>query len=343
MVWGTEQCVPDSVHHAGWQRYLSPGSAGAYAFAMLLVVIASLVRWGVGLLGQEVFIFAAYYPVVLFATYVGGSTVGAFSALLSAAIAWWAFIPPYFSYTPLTTGLETKLGAFLFASALIIWGADHYRKLRKRLEDEESFRKLAVEELAHRLKNKLATIQSIISFQLRDEPLVRDAILRRLSALAATDDLIMAAQGHGARIRDILSTEFAPYDAARISMEGPDCRLSPKLALTMSLLIHELATNAAKYGALSNSAGKLSLDWSLSDGRLNLEWREIGGPTVDPPKHRGFGTRLFLRALDQFGGNVEATFASTGLVCKMTFQIPGSTQTVVPEIIGNGAKVFVAD
>ena len=83
----------------------------------------------------------------------------------------------------------------------------------KRLEDEEKFRKLAVEELAHRLKNKLATIQSIISFQLREEPQVRDAILRRLSALSATDDLIMAAQGQGARLRDILSAELAPYDS----------------------------------------------------------------------------------------------------------------------------------
>ena len=126
-------------------------------------------------------------------------------------------------------------------------------------------------------------------------------------------------------------------------MEGPDCRLSPKLALTMALLVHELATNAAKYGALSNSVGEISLDWSLSGGRLKLEWRESGGPPVDPPNHRGFGTRLFMRALDQFGGNVEATFAPTGLVCKMSILIPESTPTIVPEVIGKGAKVFVAD
>jgi two-component sensor histidine kinase len=337
--------VPDSASNSrpDWRRHLSPGPAGAYAFAVFLVIIASLVRWGIGFIAEEGFVFAVYYPVVLFATYVGGSAVGVFAALLSAVIAWWAFIPPHFMYTPLTPGLEIRLAAFLFSSGLIVWGADHYRRLMKRLEDEEAFRKLAVEELAHRLKNKLATIQAIISFQLREEPLIRDAILRRLSALAATDDLIMAAQGHGARIRDILSTEFAPYDAARISMEGPDCRLSPKLALTMSLLVHELATNAAKYGALSNSVGKLSLEWSLSDARLNLEWRESGGPSVDPPNHRGFGTRLFLRALDQFGGNVEATFASTGLVCKMSVLIPESTPTIVPETIETSPKVFAAD
>lgn len=111
-----------------------------------------------------------------------------------------------------------------------IWAADHYRRLTKRLEDEENFRKLAVEELAHRLKNKLATIQSIISFQLRDEPQTRDAILSRLSALSATDDLIMAAQGRGARIRDVLSAELRPYGASRISI-GSELSSFPKAGL----------------------------------------------------------------------------------------------------------------
>ena len=95
-----------------------------------------------------------------------------------------------------------------------------------------------------------------------------------VSALSATDDLIMAAQGQGARIRDVVSTELRPYGASRISIEGPDCLLSPKLALTMALLIHELATNAAKYGALSNSLGRLSIAWLLSGEELNLERRE---------------------------------------------------------------------
>lgn len=126
-----------------WLQRLSPGSGKAYAFAAFLVLIATLVRWGVGLLGEDVFVFAAYYPAVLFATYVGGAGVGAFATVLSAVIAWWAFIP-----SAITPGLETKLLAFLLASALIVWGADHYRRLKKRLEDEEKFRKLAVEELA---------------------------------------------------------------------------------------------------------------------------------------------------------------------------------------------------
>jgi two-component sensor histidine kinase len=105
-------------------------------------------------------------------------------------------------------------------------------------------------------------------------------------------------------------------------MAGPNCLLAPKLALTMALLMHELATNAAKYGALSNSTGRVSIDWSLSDARLDLVWRESSGPSIRPPTHNGFGMRLFERAVQQFDGNVEATFAPTGLVCKLNVALP---------------------
>jgi hypothetical protein len=129
-----------------WQR-VSPDSAGAYVFATFLVTLASLVRWGLGFLSDDVFVFAAYYPAVLFATYVGGARVGAFSVVLSALIGLWAFLPSRFTFFPFAPGLEVRLLAYLFACALIVWGADHYRRLKKRLEDEEMFRKLAVEEL----------------------------------------------------------------------------------------------------------------------------------------------------------------------------------------------------
>ena len=104
--------------------------------------------------------------------------------------------------------------------------------------------------------------------------------------------------------------------------EGPNIFLPPKLALTMALLFHELATNAAKYGALSAPTGQLSIYWSLSGSRLNLQWSESGGPVVADSSHRGFGMRLLSRALDQFSGAVEISFASSGLVCKMSVTVP---------------------
>lgn len=330
--------VSDKQHSRTWRERPSPGSAEAYAFATFLIVIAGLIRWGLSFISQDIFLFAAFYPAILFATYIGGPGVGVFAAVLGAAIAWAAFVPH-----PLGAGVQIKLLAYLLSSTLIIWGADHYRRVRKRLEDEEKFRKLAVDELAHRLKNKLATIQSIISFQLRDDPQIRDAILSRLTALSATDDLIMETQGQGAGLRGILSAELRPYGVSRVSMEGPDVLLPPKLALMMALLVHELATNAAKYGALSSSVGNLSIQWSLADARLDLEWRESGGPTVTAPVHRGFGTRLFSRALEQFGGAVEATFATTGLICKLSFLLQESSPTLAPDVTGTQPKVLAAD
>ena len=324
-----------------WRAWLSycvngkirPGSAEAYAAATVLVVVASLIRWGFGHLDPEILPFTTYYPAVLLATIIGGSGAGAFVAIVGGIIGWWAFMSPFFaSFTfPLFEPLTLKLGqvisfsVYLFASLLIVWGADRYRRLAKRLQDEESLRKLAVEELGHRLKNKTATIQSIISYQLRETPQLRNEISNRLIALSRTDDLIMASQGKGVNIRNLLSTELGPYELSRISMHGPDFFLPPTAALTMALLVHELATNAAKHGALSSAVGKLTIRWTLADRTFNLEWRESGGPLITSPTYRGFGLRLLSRALDQFDGSVETTFERTGLVCEIKATLPEST------------------
>lgn len=317
--------------HVPWLQRLSPGSAEAYAFAIFLVVIATAVRWGVGFVGQDIVSFTTYFPAVLFASLVGGRGPGTFAALTGGLLGWWAFMPPYFVFVFQNFGQLISLLLYLFMALLIVWAADKYRRVTKRLEDEEALRKLAVEELAHRLKNKIATIQSIISFQLRDNPQSRDAIVSRLMALSATDDLILATQGKGARIRDIFSAELGPYDVRRVSMTGPDVFLRPKLALTMALLVHELATNAAKHGALSCEAGQVGISWSLSDERLSLEWREFDGPTVATPLSHGFGLRLLSRALEQFGGAVETTFAPTGFICRMNVALPDDRPDIVPE------------
>ncbi len=320
----------DESRLAKWRR-VSPGSNKAYVFAAFCVAMASLARWELGLIAEDIQTFTTYYPAVLFAALIGGVGPGAFAALLGGIIGWWAFMPPHFTVS-LTFAQGISLLSYVIASLLIVWSTDHYLSVSRRLKDEEKFRKLAVEELAHRLKNKLATIQSIVNFQLRDYPEIKGAIVTRLSALSAADDLIMAAQEQGVRIRDILAAELRPYEVSRISMDGPDVLLAPKLALAMALLVHELATNAAKYGALSNSLGRLSIGWSLSDVRLNLEWHENGGPPVTAPTNRGFGTRLLSGSLEQFDGTVETVFEKTGLICKLSVILPELTPSIIPDI-----------
>ena len=300
------------------QWRISPGSAAAYAFAALCVAVATLLHWGIGFISEDSQHFTTYYPAVLIAALVGGAGAGTYAAVLGGICAWLLFMPPHIP----TFGQTVSLLIYLFASLFIVWAANHYRELTKRLEDEEKFRKMTVEELAHRLKNKIATIQSIIRLQLRDSPQTRDAIIGRLVALSATDDLIMETQGQGAPLPEILAAELGPYEASRIAVEGPVILLSPKLATTMALLVHELTTNSAKYGALSSAAGQVAIRWSLSGTRLNLEWRERDGPIVAPPVHRGFGTRLLSSALEQFGGTVETIFEPTGLICRLSATLP---------------------
>ena len=201
----------------------------------------------------------------------------------------------------------------------------------KRIQAEEQFRKRTVEELAHRLRNKVATVQAILLFQLREHPRLRDAIWARLNALSATDELIIAAQGRGADMRGIVETELRPYEASRITTEGPAVFLEPKPALTLALLLHELATNAAKYGALSSPRGSISINWSVRDGHLEVEWRESGGPAVAKPTRHGFGTQLVNGALGAFGGKAEARFEPTGLVVRMTMALREASQPTIHE------------
>ena len=320
------------------QQRIRPGSSEAYVFATLCIFVASLLRWALAWIPDPISAFPTYYPAVFFAALIGGAYPGAFAAIAGGFVGWWVFIPQRYGLFLLKSGQEFNLAAYLFASMLIVWGADRLRALTKQVENAERLRKLAVEELAHRLKNKLATLQAIVSHQLREHPHIRDDILGRLNALSVTDGLIIAAQGQGAHLKDILSAELGPYDASRISTEGPDTLLSPKLALVMALLFHELATNAAKYGALSNPTGRLSVDWSVSDAQLSLKWHESGGPTVSAPSRRGFGMRLLSGALDQCGGKLEMAFEPIGLVCAINLNLKEDTPNLVAET--DGLKAF---
>jgi two-component sensor histidine kinase len=300
---------------------ISPNSLEAYAFAFACLTLAALLEFWLLSIDQEISPLETFYPAVLFAALIGGVGPGVMAAVISGLVTWWALMPPRYTLFLAEYSDKVTLVIYAFASVLIIWGADYFRSLSKRLEDEERFRKLAVEELAHRLRNKMATIQAIIAVQLRDNKKIRDDILDRLMALSVTDELIEQAHEEGACLHDIAAAELGPYAASRVTIAGANVLLPPKQALTMALLVHELATNSAKYGALSTPDGRLSVISSLSHAVLHIEWRESDGPVVSQPLRRGFGLRLLERALEQFQGRVETRFEPTGLICKMSLRL----------------------
>ena len=197
---------------------------------------------------------------------------------------------------------------------------------RKRAEEHQT---LLMAELDHRVKNTLATVQAIASQTLPTSEAHR-AFSGRLAALAHTHGLLAQSRWTGARLADIVAEELAPYrdaEGGRVSVEGPDVLLEPKAAQALALAIHELTTNAAKFGALSVPDGRLAIGWRAEGeaprSRLSLLWTESGGPAVEPPSRRGFGSLLIERSLEyELGGEVELDYRREGLRCQIELPLP---------------------
>ncbi len=198
---------------------------------------------------------------------------------------------------------------------------------RKQYDERQT---LLLNELNHRVKNTLASVQSIAMQTLRAPPSLaegREALQARLLALAAAHDVLTRGNWEGADIHDVVRGSLAAFrlsdEETRFTVKGPSIQLLPAAALAMSLALHELATNAAKYGALSNEMGRVDVSWQVSpDGdRFSFRWVESGGPAVEPPKRRGFGSRLIERGLAQdVNGEISLAFEPSGVVC--TFSAP---------------------
>jgi two-component sensor histidine kinase len=179
--------------------------------------------------------------------------------------------------------------------------------------------KLMIDELNHRVKNTLATVQSIAMQTARshtDPATFAESFQARLLALSHTHDLLTRSHWEGADLRAILEHETAAHGVQRISLNGHPLALGPAAALSFGMVFHELATNAAKYGALSTPDGRVMVDWAVANQAnpvLHLTWREIGGPPVVAPQRRGFGSRLIERNVrHDLAGDVKLDYATSG-------------------------------
>ena len=181
--------------------------------------------------------------------------------------------------------------------------------------------RLVINELNHRVKNTLAMVQAIAMRTFRDATDMVEAqgqFAARLVALAQADDLLTGERWAGASLRSAIEQAVRPHKQSddRCRLTGDDLRISPKTALSLSLAMHELSTNAVKYGAWSNDHGQVRIDWSVDDGVLHIEWHEEGGPPVHVPERRGFGSRLIERGLAaELGGTVTLRFEPAGVRC----------------------------
>lgn len=256
------------------------------------------------------------------------------TAAVAAAVggSWLAFqrdlvVDPYPVLVP---GAAT---AAAMIAALYLEGRRAQARLRAVMADErrraDEHQRLLMNELNHRVKNTLATVQSIAmhtSRNTREPALFAHVFMARIGALARAHELLSEASWSGASLREVIHRTLAPHisrgDERRLILSGPAVQLGPNAAVTLNMAFHELATNATKYGALSVDRGRVEVTWSLATGAepviLLLEWRETGGPAVAEPVRRGFGSRLIEHALArEFEGDIDLTFAPDGVTCRM--------------------------
>jgi len=310
----------------GWQGISQPSALFSVGFASFCLALATVARWGLAHIRPDVF-FTPYFPAVFFATAFGGFRIGIVTAIAGGALG----VTVNFGENIVDPARLALLAIFWAVCGITIWGVEHYRTIvvqqrdiAKRLIQEEEYRKLVVDELQHRLKNKSSTIHAVLHQVLQDQPQVWDRIDHRIRALTATDDLIARVDGYGCDIMDLLRSELGPYGHVRFNLNGDPLFLPAKLAVSLALIFHELATNAGKYGAFSSPRGFLQVSWTVSDDRLNVIWDETEGPAVESVGEAGFGTRLLKSALRPFDGKTEIGYLRTGVHCTMQCRIPAS-------------------
>jgi two-component sensor histidine kinase len=308
-----------------WQGISRPSLAFSVGFSIACLALSTAARWILAMLRPDVY-FTPYFPAVFFATAIGGYRTGVATAVLGGGLG----VAVNFGDAP--SSLFPRLVLFVIfglVCGLTIWGVEHYRsvaanqrEIARRLIREEEYRKLVVDELQHRLKNKLSTVHAVLHQVLQNQPKVWDSIDHRMRALSATDELITRIDVGGCDIKDLLLSELGPYGHVRFTLNGDRLFLPAKLAVSLALIFHELATNAGKYGAFSSGRGMLQVSWSMTDDRLNIAWDETEGPALGEAGEPGFGTKLLASALKPFDGKTEISFLKSGVHCTMQCRVP---------------------
>lgn len=204
-----------------------------------------------------------------------------------------------------------------------------------RHKEQQIQSKMLIEELNHRVKNTLSTVQSIVWQAMRtssDPKVIRESIESRLLALSRSHDLLTLENWDSAGLFDVVKDALEPFEVTgsrseRIVIEGANIRIPPHMTLAFGIAFHELATNAVKYGALSNGTGSILVAWTVEPSpngdRLVLNWQEKGGPPVTPPARKGFGSRVLENGLaHELEGDVRLDFPVDGMTSRISFPVP---------------------
>jgi two-component sensor histidine kinase len=229
--------------------------------------------------------------------------------------------------TLIAPALSTFLLAAAIGTVMLLIGLTFAIRMATQIARAETLHSLLIDELNHRVKNTLATVQSLAAqtFRGSTDADAKGKFAARLVALGKTHDLLSEEKWEGANIREVVDAVLSPFQgvaADRVKASGPAIRMSSRSVVMLAMVLHELATNAAKYGALSGPNGKIAIVWqqtgTLTEPRVTLHWKESGGPAVRAPERTGFGSTLIQHGMsNQLGGSSDLKFEPAGVECTL--------------------------
>ena len=309
-----------------WLRRLRQRRLEAYGVALLVVALATLVRmllWGEL---SEAGPFTTYSLAIIIAALVCGFWPGMTATVLSVLIGWYLFLPPTFSFAFFSTKEAWTVTMFAVVASINVALVSGLVAALLRHDDRQL---LLFRELQHRSQNLFAVIEAIASRTLTEGQTIANAkevFAGRLHVLARTHSMLANNAFLGAPLKEIVAQELTSF-ADQVTVTGCDIAVNTRAAENFALIIHELVTNAVKYGALSTRQGRVaiqcSIDGANGSGQVRFDWRESGGPPVSPPARKGFGSTILSEAAKQFSQDVQAKFTPEGLTYELRSLLTG--------------------
>jgi len=315
-----------------------------YTMAIVTIGLATLLQWAVRS-QYDGTPFLTIYPAIIVAALIGGRGPGFLAAILAGGSQWTWFIPVLHWFAVASYALDATICVMLIdyinrTLDLLLAHIDREKQAKQH-------QSILAKELHHRIQNLFTVIQGVIRFSLPGDGIVQVAALReclmdRLQSMSAANRAITDSMGDGVHLRDLIGGEIRGFETQFEIGGNGQLLLGAQLTQDLSLILHELVTNALKYGALSAPQGRVSLRLDWADGVLTFTWQERGGPPVAEPKGSGFGSRILGTFARSFSRKVEASYAPAGL--RYTLQIESdqisSAQSAEPPRVSTRVPVL---
>jgi two-component sensor histidine kinase len=319
---------------------LRPGTVGAYALAIVSAGVATALRVALDpyLTGAQ---FITFFPAIVITSLISGFGAGFFCAVLSTAAADFFVLEPRWSFyldDPAAVADLLLFGPLAFFCVFLIGrmrlAIEHEQAERALERKKREEREFHIREINHRAKNMLSIVDAIAhQTATRNPENFIERFSERIRALSANQDLLIRSEWNGVEIADLVRAQltlFADLIGSRIAVQGPKVRLRTASAQAIGLALHELATNAGKYGAFSTDTGRVDVNWRTDGDTFNLSWTEHDGPPVSAPERRGFGTILMETMADFVDGAVDLDYAPSGLTWRLTCPAANALEPVGP-------------